>query len=87
MGRQAAKEHQEGASARRARRRPLGYHPHTFRHTAATWLTEGDVPMEKVARFLGHRDLATTQAYSKSQGSHLAGAAEVVELRLSRGRR
>jgi integrase len=60
--------------------------PHTFRHTAATWLTEGDVEIEKAARFLGHRDLATTQRCSKPKGGQLTGAAQVVELRLKRGR-
>lgn len=64
-----------------------GVTPHTFRHTAATWLTEDEVPIEKVARYLGHKDLATTQAYSKPKGSQLTGAAEVVELRMARAKK
>lgn len=76
------------AFARAVQRAGLsGVTPHTLRHTAATWLTEGDVAIEKVARFLGHKDLATTQAYSKPKGGQLAGAANVVELRLKQARK
>jgi integrase len=65
-----------------------GVTPHTFRHTTATWLTEGDVDLAKVARFLGHRNVTTTEVvYSKPKGGQLAGAARVVELRLKQARK
>lgn len=35
--------------------------PHTFRHTAATWMVQAGVPIPKVAAYLGHRDSRTTE--------------------------
>lgn len=62
--------------------------PHVLRHTAATWLTESDVDMQKVARFLGHRHVTTTEGiYSKPRGHYLRGAAEAVETRIKRAKK
>jgi integrase len=35
--------------------------PNTFRHTAATWMVQGNAPIPKVAGYLGHRDSRTTE--------------------------
>lgn len=57
--------------------------PHVLRHTVATWLTESDVDMKKISRFLGHRHMTTTEAvYSKPRVHYLRGAAKAVETRI-----
>ena len=38
---------------------------HLARHTFATWVLAHDVPIENVARMLGHKDVKTTQIYAK----------------------
>jgi len=62
--------------------------PHTFRHSAATWLTEADIPLEQVARFMGHRHVSTTEGtYSKPAAHYLDAAAKAVEIRVLRGKK
>jgi integrase/recombinase XerD len=41
---------------------------HTLRHSIATHLLQAGMPMESIARFLGHGSLESTQIYT-----HLAG--------------
>lgn len=61
--------------------------PHILRHTAATWLTESDVPLEQVARYLGHRHVTTTEAiYSKPRVHYLRAASDAVEKMVRKGR-
>lgn len=38
---------------------------HLARHTFATWVLAQDVPVEDLARMLGHKDVRTTQHYAK----------------------
>jgi integrase len=35
--------------------------PHVLRHTAATWMAEGGIPMTEIAAVLGHTDSRTTE--------------------------
>ena len=44
-------------------RKPLTFH--VARHSFATLSLSHDVPIEKVARMLGHTDIKTTQIYAK----------------------
>jgi integrase len=37
--------------------------PHVLRHSAAVWMAQADVPMAKIAQFLGHTKTAVTEAY------------------------
>ena len=48
---------------------------HVARHTFATLALTYDVPIEKVARMLGHKDIKTTQVYAKILKSSVANHA------------
>jgi integrase/recombinase XerD len=39
-------------------------HPHLLRHSIATHLMESGMKIEEIAKFLGHRSLASTQLYT-----------------------
>lgn len=61
--------------------------PHTLRHTCATWLDEGSIPMERIARYAGHKDARTTsRIYAKPSVEVLRPSAEVIDMRLQRGK-
>ena len=38
---------------------------HTFRHTTGTWLAEAGVPIQSIAKVLGHKTLEMSQRYTK----------------------
>jgi site-specific recombinase XerD len=38
---------------------------HLARHTFATLVLSKDIPIENLARMLGHKDVRTTQVYAK----------------------
>lgn len=40
--------------------------PHLLRHSVATTLLEGGMPIEQIQKFLGHSKLETTQVYAES---------------------
>ena len=54
---------------------------HDLRHTAAVWMCERGVPMEKISHYLGHSDIRVTmRVYAKYQPGHLADAAAALEM-------
>lgn len=54
--------------------------PHVLRHTAATWMAEGGVPMTEIAQFLGHSDDRITQrVYARYSPDYLRRAASALE--------
>lgn len=60
-----------------------GVTPHVLRHTVATWLDEDGIPMERISKMLGHRDINTTRKiYAKPGVETLRPAATVIDLRL-----
>lgn len=49
--------------------------PHVFRHTAGVWMAEADVPMQKIAQFLGHTSTKVTETvYARYSPSHMQDA-------------
>lgn len=59
--------------------------PHVLRHTVISWLDEDGIPMERISRLAGHRDLNTTRKiYSKPDVKVLKPAADVIDMRLRR---
>lgn len=57
-----------------------GVTPHVFRHTAATWMAQKGIKMDKIAEYLGHTDSRTTRKYAHWQPDFLTDAAEALEL-------
>lgn len=59
--------------------------PHILRHTVLTWLDEDGIPMERISRLAGHRNIDTTRTiYAKPRVGTLQPAADVIDLRLRR---
>ena len=52
---------------------------HDLRHNCASWLAMADVPMSKVAKILGHKELKTTQRYAHLADSSLVEAVERIQ--------
>lgn len=53
---------------------------HTIRHSAAVHMVAGGVPMEKVAQYLGHSNVAITYStYARYAPDHLADAAGILD--------
>lgn len=58
-----------------------GVTPHTLRHTAASWMESGGIPIARISRFLGHKTEAVTRnIYAKPDTSILVDAARIVDL-------
>lgn len=49
------------AIAAAARRSGVKCSPHVFRHTAAVWMAQADVPMQKISQVLGHTSSRVTE--------------------------
>lgn len=55
--------------------------PHALRHTAATWMAMDGVPIEEIARYLGHSDPKVTwRIYAKHTPDYLRNAAASVNV-------
>jgi excisionase family DNA binding protein len=66
------------AAARRAKLQPVS--PHMLRHSAAVHMAEAGVPMEEIAQYLGHSDVAVTRnVYARFSPHHLRTAAAALE--------
>jgi integrase len=66
----------------RAAARRAGLHgitPHVLRHSAATWLAMGGIPLDQIARLLGHTDSRiTSRVYAKFSPDYLQSAIETL---------
>jgi integrase len=68
------------AIAAAARRSGVPCSPHVFRHTAAVWMAEADVPMEKIAQYWATRQPAITFAtYARFSPRFMADAAAALD--------
>jgi integrase len=58
-----------------ARRSGVPCSPHVFRHTAAVWMAQADVPMQKIAQVLGHTSTRVTETvYARYSPRFMADA-------------
>lgn len=55
--------------------------PHTLRHTAATWMAQGGVPMGIIGAYLGQSEAQTTKRYIHHHPDHLKSAAAALNRR------
>jgi integrase len=63
-----------------ARRSGVPCSPHVFRHTAGVWLAEADVPMQKIAQYLGHTSTRVTErVYARYSPSYMRDAAAALD--------
>lgn len=69
------------AVAATARRAGVPCSPHVFRHTAGVWMAQADVPMQKIAQYLGHSSTRVTEAvYARYSPSFMRDAGAALEL-------
>jgi integrase len=67
------------AVAAAARRSGVPVSPHVFRHTAGVWMAEADVPMQKIAQYLGHTSTRVTEAtYARYSPSFMRDASSAL---------
>lgn len=67
------------AMAAAARRTGIPVSPHVLRHSAAVWMAEADVPMQKIAQYLGHTSTRVTEAtYARYSPSFLKDASDAL---------
>lgn len=59
--------------------RPDGITPHSLRHTAATRLVKGQMPIQMVGRILSHQDPITTYRYLSANDETLQEAVSIFE--------
>ena len=63
------------AVAAASRRSGVPCSPHVFRHSAARWMAEADVSMERIAQYLGHTSTRVTYAtYARFSPRFMADA-------------
>lgn len=63
-----------------ARRSDIECSPHVFRHTAGVWMAQADVPMQKIAQYLGHTSTRVTErVYARYSPAFMVDAAAALE--------
>jgi integrase len=68
------------AIRRAAQRSGVACSPHVFRHTAGVWMAQADVPMQKIAQFLGHTSSRVTErTYARYSPNFMKDAAAALE--------
>ena len=64
-----------------ARRSGIMCSPHVFRHTAGVWLAQANVPLAKIAQYLGHTSTRVTERhYARFSPSYMLDASEALNL-------
>jgi integrase len=63
-----------------ARRSGVAFSAHDLRRSAARWMAEADVPMEKIAQYLGHTSTRVTFAtYARFSPRYMAEGAAALD--------
>lgn len=65
---------------RTAARAGIPCSPHVFRHTAGVWMAEADVPMQKIAQYLGRSSSKVTEhTYARYSPTFMKDAADALD--------
>jgi len=65
------------AILRLSKRTGITFSPHVLRHTCAVWMAQADVPMQKIAQYLGHTSTRVTeQVYARYSPAFMRDASE-----------
>ncbi len=68
------------ALERISERTGVDFSPHVLRHTAGVWMAQADVPMQKIAQYLGHTSTRVTEkVYARYSPSFMREAANALE--------
>jgi integrase len=68
------------ALERISERTGVDFSPHVLRHTAGVWMAKADVPMQKIAQYLGHTSSKVTErVYARYSPSFMRDAADALE--------
>jgi len=68
------------AIAAAAKRSGVQCSPHVFRHTAAVWMAQADVPLDRIAQVLGHTSTRITYAtYARYSPRFMADAIKALD--------
>lgn len=63
-----------------AKRSGVPCSPHVFRHTAGVWMAEANVPMHKIAQYLGHTSTKVTESvYARFSPTFMRDAADALD--------
>lgn len=63
-----------------ARRSGVPCSPHVFRHSAGVWMAQADVPLQKIAQYLGHTSTRVTETtYARYSPSYMRDASAALE--------
>jgi integrase len=61
------------------------FHFHDLRHTFASWLVMGGVPLPTVSKLMGHKSVSMTMRYAHLSPDHFQGAVQVLDKNLTIG--
>lgn len=68
------------ALERISERTGVDFSPHVLRHTAGVWMAKADVPIQKIAQYLGHTSSKVTEkVYARYSPSFMRDAADALE--------
>lgn len=68
------------ALSRAAQRSGISFSAHVLRHTAGVWMAQADVPMQKIAQYLGHTSTRVTESvYARYSPSFMRDASNALE--------
>lgn len=68
------------ATQRLSARTGIAFSPHVLRHTCAVWMAQDNVPMQKIAQYLGHTSTRVTEhTYARYSPSFMQDASRAAE--------
>lgn len=68
------------AMANAARKAGIPVSPHVLRHSAGVWMAQADVPMQKIAQYMGHTSPKVTESvYARYSPNFMKDASDALE--------